>query len=95
MKEPFNRNEAKKLIQEICSSPQGEVVSSRHAKQELANDALTMMDAMNVLRAGKILEEAELENGTWRYRVHTARMTVVVAFQSESKLKIITAWRKK
>jgi Domain of unknown function (DUF4258) len=95
MREPFNRNEAMKRIQEICSSPEGEVVSSRHAKQELANDALTMMDAMNVLRAGKIVEEAELENGTWRYRVHTERMAVVVAFLSESKLKIITAWRKK
>ena len=95
MKEPFNRNEAKKRIQEICSSPKGDIVSSRHAKQELANDGLTIVDARNVLRAGKITEEAELENGTWRYRVHTERMTVVVAFVSESKLKLITAWRKK
>lgn len=95
MKEPFNRNEAKKRIQKICSTPEGDIVSSRHAKQELANDDLTIVDARNVLRAGKITEEAELENGTWRYRVHTERMTVVVAFVSESKLKIITAWRKK
>ncbi|HYO69549.1 MAG TPA: DUF4258 domain-containing protein, partial [Archangium sp.] len=69
--------------------------SSRHAKEELANDDLDMFDVRNVLRAGKILEEPELENGTWRYRVHTERMTVVVAFVSESKLKIVTAWRKK
>ncbi len=50
---------------------------------------------MNVLRAGLILEEPVLINGTWRYRVHTDQMAVVVAFMSESKLKIVTAWRKK
>ena len=93
MKEPFNRNEARKLIQEICTT--GVVESSRHAREELAKDDLDMFDVTNVLRAGKILEEPELENGTWRYRVHTERMVVVVAFVSESKLKIVTAWRKK
>jgi hypothetical protein len=93
MKEPYNRNEAKKLIQAICL--QGVVISSRHAKEELAQDDLTVVDARNVLRGGKILEEPELENGTWRYRVQTAQIVVVVAFVSESKLKIVTAWRKR
>jgi hypothetical protein len=36
MKEPFNRNEAKKLIQVICR--EGIIVSSRHAQEELAKD---------------------------------------------------------
>jgi hypothetical protein len=93
MKEPLNRNEAKKLIQAICL--QGVVTLSRHATEELAKDDLTTVDAMNVLRGGRILEAPELENGTWRYRVHTAQMVVVVAFLSESKLRIVTAWRKK
>lgn len=93
MKEPYNRNEAKKLIQAICL--QGVVVFSRHAKEELAQDDMDAVDVNNVLWGGKILEEAELENGTWRYRIHTAQMVVVVAFVSESKLKIVTAWRKK
>ncbi len=93
MKEPFNRNEAKKLILAICR--EGTVVSSKHAKEELAADDLTTVDAMNVLRAGRILEAPELIDGTWRYRVHTEQMVVVVAFVSESKLKIVTAWRKK
>lgn len=53
MKEPFNRNEAKKLILKL------------------------------------------LQEGTWRYRVHTERMAVVVTFVSESKVKLVTAWRKK
>jgi Domain of unknown function (DUF4258) len=93
MKEPFNRNEAKKLIQAILR--EGDFVFSGHAEEELAKDELTTYDALNVLRAGRILEQPEQVHGTWRYRVHTEQMVVVVAFVSESKLKIITAWRKK
>lgn len=92
MKEPLNRNQAIKLIQVICL--QGTVVVSRHAETELAKDDLTTVDARNVLRGGRILEAPELVNGSWRYRIHTEKMVVVVAFASESELKIITAWRK-
>ncbi|ATB29645.1 DUF4258 domain-containing protein [Melittangium boletus] len=93
MKEPFDRNEAKKLVLKILN--EGLTVFSRHAEEELAKDDLTTVDATNVLRAGKITEPAELERDTWRYRVHTERMVVVVSFVSESKLRIVTAWRKK
>ena len=93
MKEPFNRNEAKKLILQILK--EGHTVFSRHAEEELAKDDLTTVDATNVLRAGKITEPPELERDTWRYRIHTERMVVVVSFMSESKMRIVTAWRKK
>jgi hypothetical protein len=93
MKEPFSRNEAKKLISRILH--EGSTVFSRHALEELEKDGLSTVDATNVLRAGAITEEPELERDTWRYRVHTERMVVVVAFTSESKLKVVTAWRKK
>ena len=95
MKEPFHRNEAKKRIQALLHKPDRVITLTRHAEEELANDELTTVDAEKALLAGRILEEPELVNGTWRYRVHTERMVVVVAFVSESKLKIITAWRKK
>ena len=32
-----------------------------------------MVDCANVLRAG-FVEEPEFENGTWRYRVRTAKI---------------------
>lgn len=92
MKEPFSRNEARKRIQAIFR--EGDVVFSGHAERELANDDLTTIDARNVLRAGKILEQPEFINGSWRYRLHTEKMVVVVAFLSEARLKIVTAWRK-
>ena len=90
MREPLNPPEARRRIQEILS--RGEVVSSRHATQEMAKDDLTIIDCINVLRGG-VVEPAEWENGSWRYRVHTQRIWVVVAFRSEKRLVIVTAWR--
>ena len=49
------------------------------AKEKTKNDDLTMVDCANVLRAG-VVEEPEFERGTWRYRVRTQRIFVVVAF---------------
>jgi hypothetical protein len=58
----------------------------------MAKDKLTMPDCANVLRAGTV-EEPELERGTWRYRVRTTLIVVVVAFRSQTELSIVTAWR--
>jgi len=90
MKEPLGPIEAKRLIREIIAS--GEIVSSRHAAREMEKDDVTMVDCINVLRGGGV-EPAEWENGSWRYRVHTQRIWVVVAFRSESRLVVVTAWR--
>jgi hypothetical protein len=90
LKEPLASSDAKRLIREILGA--GEIVSSRHATDEMSMDGLTMVDCINVLRAG-IVEPAELVRGTWRYRVHTQRMWIVVAFRSERRLVIVTAWR--
>jgi hypothetical protein len=92
MKEPLGPPEARRLIREILAS--GEVVSSGHAAREMGKDDLTMVDCVNVLRGG-IVDPGELEHGSWRYRVHTQRIWVVVAFRSEKRLVIVTAWRSK
>jgi hypothetical protein len=90
VEEPLNPPEAKRLIMEIIKT--GTYWTSQHAEEELAKDRLTQVDAVNVLRGG-VVEPAEWENGSWRYRVRTARMVVVVAFDSETELVIVTGWR--
>ena len=90
LKEPLNPVEARRLIQHILS--QGEVTFSTHALDELAKDRLDIVDCRNTLRGGRV-EPAELEHGSWRYRVFAPRMAVVVAFRSEQKLIVVTAWR--
>jgi hypothetical protein len=88
--EPLASPEARRLVREIINS--GSIALSRHAEQEMAKDNLTMVDVTNVLRGG-VVDPAELENGSWRYRVRTARIAVVVAFRSEAELRVVTAWR--
>jgi hypothetical protein len=90
--EPLSPPEARRLIREIIEN--GSVSFSKHAEEELAKDGLTMVDATNVMRGG-VVEPGELENGSWRYRMRTARMVVVVAFRSEAELRVVTAWRVK
>lgn len=78
------------MIRRILAT--GQVGLTGHAEEELAKDTLTMVDAINVLRGGAV-DPPEYENGSWRYRVRTARISVVVAFRSETRLVVVTAWR--
>jgi hypothetical protein len=93
VKEPLAPADAKKQIVAILSG--GTVSFSRHAENEMANDPLgsiDRIDVVNVLRGG-VVDPAELVNETWRYRVRTQRISVVVAFRSEMNLIVVTAWR--
>ena len=90
MDEPLAPEAAKRLIREILKS--GRFTYSRHAKEELLADDLTTVDCENVLRGG-VVRAGELEQGTWRYRVDTARITVVITFRSQHELVVVTAWR--
>ena len=91
LQEPLANDAAKKLIVSILKT--GTVSFSSHALEEMAKDDLTTVDVTNVLRGG-FVEFSELERGSWRYRVRTSRMTVVVAFRSEKMMSVVTAWRK-
>ncbi len=88
--EPLALDVAKRLIREILRA--GRFTWSRHAKAELLTDDLTTVDCENVLRGG-VVRPGEFERGTWRYRVETSRITIVVAFRSEHELVVVTAWR--
>ena len=90
MDEPLAPDAAKRLIRDILKN--GRFIYSKHAKEEMLDDDLTTVDCENVLRGG-VVRPGEYENGTWRYRVETSKITVVVAFRSEQELAIVTAWR--
>jgi len=82
--------EARKLLREVLVS--GTLTYSGHAKREMAKDELTIQDLVNVLRGG-VVEPSELEHGSWRHRVKTNRICVVVVFVSEREAVVVTAWR--
>lgn len=58
----------------------------------MAKDKLTMEDVVNVLRAG-VVEPSELERGSWRHRVKTNSICVVVVLASQREAVVVTAWR--
>ena len=88
--EPLDSPAAKRLIRAIIIS--GRTVPSGHALEEMERDKLTIIDVTNVLRGG-VVDPPEMENGSWRYRVRTQRIAVIVAFRSETEMRIVTAWR--
>jgi len=88
--EPLKPPDAKKLAREIVNK--GTVEFSGHALEEMANDELQTTDCLNILRAG-IYEPPEHINGELRYRVGTQRICVVITFVSDTRLRVVTAWR--
>jgi hypothetical protein len=92
LKEPLEPEKARRLIREILEK--GSVSFSGHSLEALVDDDLSTVDAVNVLRGGTV-EPAEFEKGTWRYRVRTLRMAVVIVFRSASEVVVVTAWREK
>jgi hypothetical protein len=55
---------------------------------------ISMVDCINVLRGGSVAE-GEFENGSWRYQIRTPKMCVVIRFESDIILVVVTAWRDK
>jgi len=80
----------KPLLRRILES--GTVSFSDHALAEMGRDQLTTVDCANVLRGG-VVEPGEMDRGSWRYRVKTNMICVVVAFRSEAELVVVTAGR--
>lgn len=92
LKEPLEPERARRLIRGILEK--GSVSFSGHSERALADDDLSTVDAVNVLRAG-VVEPPELEKGCWRYRIRTQRIVVVIVFRSASEIVVVTAWREK
>lgn len=90
LEEPMDHPTVKKMIRAILEN--GKMTYSPHAKREMTADNLKAEDCINVLRGGHC-EFEELEKGTWRYRITTPRICVLVAFRSRSELRIVSTWR--
>jgi hypothetical protein len=90
--EPLSPPAAKALIRDILAN--GEVTFSEHALDEMGKEDpdITEEETFAVLRGG-IVEPAEFRSGSWRYRVRAMGIYVVVAFRSETRVKVVTAWR--
>ncbi|MFP5492104.1 MAG: DUF4258 domain-containing protein [Bacteriovoracia bacterium] len=89
----LSSGQARKVLSEIFNQNPNLISFSKHALEEMKNDNLKTGDILNVLKAGKIYDAPEFENGSYRYRIQTQKITVVIAFRKPNHVVIVTAWR--
>jgi hypothetical protein len=94
----LNRNEARKRVALVVSKYPNNIFFSSHALEELINDGLTTIDVLNILKShqSRICKEGEFEKGSYRYRVETKNLVVVIAFHKAGNgITVVTAWDKR
>jgi hypothetical protein len=77
----------------------GEVVPSKHFRDELAGDDLTIEDAWTVLRSGNIYDapEPDIRTGEWKYRMEGYTpdgqwLAIVFCFRTRGRAFLITVF---
>lgn len=96
---PLTGNQAKAQLN-LCLDD-GFVIYTRHFKQELASDGLTMEDVLAVCHSGVILmaPEKDIKTGDWKYRIegYTADqedVALIFTLKPERKAVFITAFKR-
>lgn len=89
--EPLSNRDAERLAKRLIQD--GTFVDPTHLRREMAKDDLKLPDVLNVVRCGSIVNAPERENGSWRYRIQTSRIVVVIAFEAPDQIIGVTAWR--
>lgn len=91
----LNPNQARKWLTEALHSSGTRIVRiTAHCFEEMQEDSLTEFEIYGVLKHGRIYNYPELEKGTYRYRVETSKIVVIVAFHEPNWVRCVTAWRK-
>ncbi len=89
----IEKGQARKILAELFNHRPNFVSFTKHALEKMRERNLKSGDILNVLRAGNILKNPEFENGSWRYSVETAKITVVFAFRTPNQIIVVTSWR--
>ncbi len=90
----MSRVQARKVIARVFHEVPNFLSFSKHGLHQMKERNIRTGDILNILKAGDIYQDPELENGTYRYRVETHKMIVVIAFRKPNHITVITAWRK-
>jgi hypothetical protein len=85
--------QARKILSEIFNYTPNLVSFTKHAREQMQERDLKSGDVLKVLKAGMILSDPGYEHGSYRYRIQTKKITVVIAFKKPNHVLVITAWR--
>src|SRR5579872_1300386 len=83
----------------FCLEENGEVIPSRHFRDELANEKLTIEDAWMVLAQGRIFNppEKDIKTGEWKWSVEGHEsggkwLVIVFSFKTIARAFLITVF---
>lgn len=94
-RQKLNKNEARKLISKLMLEEK--VIFLQHAFDRMKERSVDIQDAVNVLESPDsfISGEGEFERGSYRYRLCTNRMTLVIGFNPDgTKIIVVTVMRR-
>ncbi len=93
---PLNRLQAKKRIVEILSRHPDNLIISSHAFRRGGQREITTQDVVNVLKSpsAQIFDEPYLEGESWRYKVETRKIVIIVAFDEPKQVIVVTVIRR-
>ena len=97
-KDRLDKNQARKRVSDIVENHPIGVFFTDHALKEAQKDRLTTIDLWNVLKSpdSQIYDEGEEKQGTYRYRLETKFIMLIISFSSSGKeLFVITVWDKR
>jgi hypothetical protein len=88
--EPLDEASLKRWLKSVLAG--GTLTFHSHAQFRMDERGIPEAECMSALRAGK-LADVGFEHGTWRYRMETSRVAVVVVVRSDEEAVILTCWR--
>ena len=94
----IDRNLARKLIVKIVQNHRYNIYFSKHALKEMRKDDLTTFDVWNTLKSphSMIIRDSELEKDSYRYRLESEFIVVILAFHENGDgFNIVTIWNKR
>jgi len=83
VEEPFDPATAQGCVRAILDGP-GMTVFTKRAKADFLMNDMTIVDAVNVLRGGRIAKGVPSAAG-WTYRAETSRMSVEFSFRGHDR----------
>lgn len=89
----LNHHDVGRLIDHNLHDPLENLSFSTHALNKIDERGLITEDCINALKYRVWIAPAEFENGSYRYRISTHKLCVVIAFVSVSEIRVVTAWR--
>ena len=85
-----------------CLQTGRRVIPTRHFRDELEKEGLTLQDALHVMRKGQVYKEPEpdIKTGDWKYHIEGKEpdgkwLVIVVCFEETDMIdtaRLITVW---